>query len=98
MDSTKLPVSFQRIGNLSLEQQEILEKLTTYIFENVSKQVRYDHIALPIKKSDLDMRFKGKWMDIAFVYKNKLILIDVETRPLQENPGAAGQDTSVRSY
>jgi len=79
LDLEKTGIVFQSQKNLTREHIEILKFLCREIYTKLSKKLNYDHISIDIPRINLNLKYNGKRYDIGFIYKDRLVLIQVET-------------------
>jgi len=59
--------------------------LVDFIYNNVSEFVNYDHVDYLVPKSkDIPLRWRGKNYDIAFLFGDRIVFLEVKTVSLTD--------------
>jgi hypothetical protein len=63
---------------------EVLAQLVMLIREIFSDAINYDHVNLPIPHFPISLKFGEKYVDIAFIYNDRIFYIQLDSRKLDE--------------
>jgi len=61
---------------------EIIARLVSFISHRITAYLNYNHITLTTPKLDLPLSDYQNEYDISFLYKDKLVMIQIKTRAL----------------
>jgi len=83
-------ISDNKIPGLNIETKhskgdihnEIIAKLVNFISHRITAYLNYNHITLTTPKLDLPLTDYENEYDISFLYREKLVLIQIKTRTL----------------
>jgi len=80
IDLSMIGIYGESSKSLSIEHKKILELLIRFIYKNITSEINYDHLNLEIARANIPLKYDGHRADISFVYGDRLVFIDIETR------------------
>ena len=81
LDEKTLGIQFEGEGNASRVHRIVLHALVLFFRSTFSDKVNYDHVHTTVPKSQVPLTFRGKRYDISFVYDDRVVFVQVDTRP-----------------
>jgi len=58
---------------------EVLENLVCFVRSLWGEDVNFDHLDLPVPKAPIPLKYKGRKYDLAFIYDEHIVFIEVKT-------------------